>query len=239
MINILIPACGGADFFKESYYPKNLYEVNGKPMIEQVIGNYESIREKRFIYILLQEECNKFHTDNIISLLTEDVDIIRLKALTGGALCSCLMAVEYIDNETELIISNNDQIIDVDFEQVLAQFRDKETDCGVICFDAIHPRWSYVRCIEEHVVEAAEKRPISNKAIAGFYYFRKGCDFVEAAKAAIQKGCMYEGNFYLTSAVNEMILKNKRTGYWEVENNRYHSFYTPERIRAFENGGLK
>ena len=236
MINILIPACGGADFFKESYYPKNLYEVNGKPMIEQVIGNYESIREKRFIYILLQEECNKFHTDNIISLLTEDVDIIRLKALTGGALCSCLMAVEYIDNETELIISNNDQIIDVDFEQVLAQFRDKETDCGVICFDAIHPRWSYVRCIEEHVVEAAEKRPISHNAIAGFYYFKRGLDFIAAAKAAIKKGSTHDDKYYITSAINEMILMNKTVRIYSIADGTYHSLYSPEKIRQYEKG---
>ena len=168
--------------------------------------------------------------------------IICLKNITSGALCTCLMAIDYINNEDELIIANNDQIITTDYNEILCYFRKQRFDCGVICFDSLHPRWSYVKTGGEYgdeVVEAAEKRPISNKAIAGFYYFRKGCEFVEAAKAAIQKGCMYEGNFYLTSAVNEMILKNKRTGYWEVENNRYHSFYTPERIRAFENGGLK
>ena len=50
---------------------------------------------------------------------------------------------------------------------------------------------------------------------------------------------MHENKYYLTSAINEMILNNKKAGYWEVQNNRYHSFYTPERIRIYENGGIK
>lgn len=243
MINILIPSCGNSEFFKGSYYPKTLYEVNGLPMIQQVVDNYASVRDKHFIFLFLQQECDRFHIDNAVSLMANGKsDIIRLKDVTGGALCTCLMAIDYIDTENELIIVNNDQIIDVDYNEVLDYFREQKYDCGVICFDSLHPRWSYIKTDEnckDEVVEAAEKRPVSNKAIAGFYYFRKGYDFIEAAKAAILKGSMYEGRYYLTAAINEMILKNKRAGYWNVENIRYHSFYTPERIRIYENGGRK
>lgn len=241
MINILIPSCGSSEFFKGSYYPKTLYEVNGIPMIQQVVDNYKDVKDKHFIFMFLQQECNRFHTDNAATLMShEESDIIRLKNVTGGALCTCLMAVDFLDTQEELIITNNDQIIDVDYNEVLDYFRGRKLDCGVICFESLHPRWSYIKTNGEYsneVVEAAEKRPVSNKAIAGFYYFRYGHDFVEAAKMAINKGSMYAGKYYLTSAINEMILRNKKVGYWKVKNSMYHSFYTPERIRVFENGG--
>ena len=53
-------------------------------------------------------------------------------------------------------------------------------DGGVIVFDSVHPRWSFVRVDKAgFVIETAEKRPISRLATAGFYYFRRGADFVD------------------------------------------------------------
>ena len=235
MVNILIPSCSNSEFFADSYYPKTLCEVNGKPMIQVVSDTFASVEDKHFIYMFLQNECDRFHTDKVVSILNEyKADVIRLKDTTGGALCTCLMAVEYIDNDSELIISNNDQIIEEDFTQILAGMRQKNADCGVVCFETLHPRWSYVRFDGDDVVEAAEKRPISNKAIAGAYYFKRGHDFVEAAKGAIRKGSMHEGLYYLTASINEMILSNKKVVKYDIDNNKYHSLFTPERIRLFE-----
>lgn len=235
MVNILIPSCSNSEFFADSYYPKTLYEVNGQPMIQLVSNTFESLEDRHFVYMFLQKECDKFHTDNVVSILNDyKADIIRLKETTGGALCTCLMAIEYIDNNDELIISNNDQVIDCDFNEVLNSFRASNTDCGVVCFETLHPRWSYVRFENDDVVEAAEKRPVSNKAIAGIYYFKHGHDFIQAAMDAIRKGSMHDGRYYLTAAVNEMILKNKCVRKYDISNEKYHSLFTPERIRIYE-----
>ena len=53
MVNIVIPSCGNSEFFKGSYYPKTLYEINGSPMIQQVILNYSCVKEKHFIFLFL------------------------------------------------------------------------------------------------------------------------------------------------------------------------------------------
>jgi len=235
MVNVLIPSCSNSEFFSDSYYPKTLYEVNGKPMIQLVSGSFNEIEDKHFVYMFLQKECDKFHTDNVVSILNNrECDVIRLKEITGGALCTCLMAIEYIDNSDELIISNNDQIIDEDFNAILNDFRTNNADCGVVCFETLHPRWSYVRFEGNTVVEAAEKRPVSNKAIAGIYYFKHGHDFIESAMEAIRKGGTFDGKFFLTAAINEMILKNKNVRKYDIDNSKYHSLFTPERIRLYE-----
>ncbi len=240
MINIMIPCCGTAEFFKGSYYPKTLYEISGKPMFQHVIENYRDIEDKRFIFLFLQEECNKFHTDNVARLLTEGTtsDIIVLRKSTGGALCTCLMAVDYIDNDDPLVIANGDQLITADLDRILKGFLEEQYDGGVICFENYHPRWSYVRIAHEKVVEVVEKCPISRDAVAGFYYYRHGRDFVEAAKNAILKDSNYDGRYYLSASVNEMILQNKYIGYRRIDSTDYKSFYSPEKIREFEKEGV-
>ena len=235
MINILIPSGGKSNFFKDSYYPKNLYEVNGKPMIQRVIEGI-NVNDSGFIFVFNQDECDKFHTDNIATLLTKGkLQIVRLADVTGGALCSCLMAVEWIDNNDELVIVNSDQIIDKDIEAILQLFREKNTECGLVCFESIHPRWSYVKTTGDEVIQVAEKCPVSRNAIAGFYYFKQGRDFVETAKRAILKDSTYEGRFYISAAVNEMILMNKNVRMQLIDSKLYKTFYSPETVAQYEN----
>src|SRR6266702_239375 len=186
MINILIPLGGKSAFFDNEEYPfpKPLIEINGKLMIELLIDSFSNIEEEyKFIFIVQQEDCRKYHLDNTLKLLTNDkCEIVILDNLTKGAACSALMAIDHIDTHDKLIISNGDQVIDSDMNHILGFMEGKKSDAGVVCFESVHPKWSYVRLDENDcIVETAEKRPISKNAIAGFYYFRHGIDFVNSA----------------------------------------------------------
>lgn len=235
MVNILIPACGDSPYFAESYWPKNEIEVCGKPMLQHVVDNYNGITDKKFIFILNQKECDKFHTDSIVTLLAkEHSEIIKLSGMTGGALCTCLMAIQSIDNEFPLIITNNDQKFDCDLADAIQYFQNSGADAGIIGFDCIHPRWSYVRLEEEFVVEAAEKRPISKNAIAGWYFFKHGSMFIQSAKNAVLKGRTTDGSYYITAALNELILDGKNIRLYSVPASKYHTFYSPKAIESYE-----
>ena len=235
MINILIPACGSNQHFKDGYWPKNVTEINGKPMIQYTLENFDSIKDKRIVYLLKKEECNRFHTDNMVKIFTDgSAATIQLEEETGGALCTCLMAISYINNDDELFVSNHDQTFDCEMEEIRQYFKEKDADCGVVTFECVHPRWSYIRLEGDKVVETAEKRPISKQAIAGLYYFRRGKDFVESAMRAIRKGKSHNGRFFLSAAVNEMILMNKTILNYEVDGDEYHTFYTPQQIEVYE-----
>ncbi len=237
MVNILIPAMGESNFFKDYYYPKFMLDVDGKTVLERVIENFGCIPDRHMLFVLNREECNRFHVDQSIKILTEEESsIIILKNRTGGALCTCMLAIGEIDSEMPLIIANSDQIIDIDYQEVLSRFEDRGLDAGVITFPSIHPRWSYVRLEEDYVVEAAEKRPLSNHAIAGFYYYRQGSDFIEGAKRVILKGNSQEGKYYISASLNELILMNKRVGCYEIEKQQYHSFYSPDHIKQYRAG---
>lgn len=120
MVSVLVPAMGESNFFKDYFYPKFMLDVDGKTVLERVIDNFECIQDKHMIFILNREECNRFHIDQSIKILTNGKSsIIVLKNRTGGALCTCMLAIREIDSDEPLIVVNSDQIIDVDYGNVL------------------------------------------------------------------------------------------------------------------------
>ncbi len=234
MINILIPAMGTSTFYKDSYFPKPLYEINGKTMLEMVVENYKDLDLKQYIFVFSEEDCLKFHLDASAKILTQTSQVIKLRNQTAGALCTSLIAVDYINNDMPLIIANSDQIITVNYRDVISWFDKANVDAGIITFPSIHPRWSYARKKGDEIVEVAEKRPLSKDAIAGFYYFRKGCDFIMAAKKALIKRNHLDGRYYISSSINELILSGKKVGYFDIEKEQYKSFYSPAKVKEYE-----
>lgn len=236
MVNILIPSMGKSTFFEDSFFPKPLVEIKGKTMLERVIENYTCVDPKNYIFVFDDRDCSEFHLDFSAKILSPRSVVIKLRNQTRGALCTCLMAVDYINNDTPLIIANSDQVIDVDYRSVIKRFEEERADAGVITFPSIHPRWSYVKKQEREVVEAAEKRPISKNAIAGFYYYKKGSDFVDSAEKAIVKDNCYNEKYYISASINELILMGKKISYYDIPKETYHSFYSPDKIKEYEDG---
>jgi dTDP-glucose pyrophosphorylase len=237
MINILIPMAGKSLYFSEGEfpYPKPLIEIGQKTIIEHVVQSLSSISsDLQFIFVLSNSDCRKFHLDSTLNIITNNkCKIVRLDDETKGAACSALMAISHIANSNPLVIANSDQL----FEDPIADLMTclSKADAGVVTFESVHPRWSYVRLNDEgFVVETAEKRPISRSAIAGLYYFKQGFDFVEAAMRMIQKDSSINGNFYIAPTLNEMILKGKKIKSVNVSADRYHTFYTPHKIKEYE-----
>lgn len=244
MLKVLIPLCGNSEFFdqKEFFFPKMLIEISGKSMIEHSIENLMSLtRDVFFIFIVKKSDCNNFHLDEILITLTNGkCKIIYLDKNTKGAACTSLLAIEYIEKNNELIIANFDQIINQNLNELYNQFSSLDIAAGCLVFNATHPRWSYVTLDNnEYVLEAAEKRPISRNAIAGFYYFKTGEIFINSAKKMILKFCAVYQNFYISLIFNEIILENKKIKALRLQNEKFSTFYTPQKIREYEKISFK
>jgi len=238
-VNVLVPMAGQTMFFdKHKYpYPKSLIEIDEKTMIEHVINNLSAVHNiNQFIFVVNDEDCRKHHLDNILNLLTnEQCQVIKIRKETKGAACSALLAIKHINNDDELIIANGDQIFMDDLNRVLEIHRTNNFDAAVIIFNSVHPRWSYVRLDDNSlVIETAEKRPFSKQAIAGFFYFKKGSFFIKAAMNMIKKDASVNGAFFIAPSLNEMVLDKKRIGVYTIDNDKYHTFHSPQKINEYE-----
>jgi choline kinase len=242
MINVLIPMAGENQGFPESHnpFPMPLIEIGSKTVIERVIDNLSTVAEQvQFIFVINNDDCRKFHLDNTLNIITGgQCHIVRLNKETQGSSCSALMAIDHIATDTPLLIANSDQIFEDSVAELIVDFQ--TADAGVVTFNSVHPRWSYVR-LDEHgkVVEIAEKRPLSRHAIAGLYYFRRGKDFVDAAMQMIRKNESVNGRYFISPALNQLILANKTIQIRNVEIERYHTFYTPKKIKEYESWLLR
>lgn len=238
-MNLVIPIASNSKFFSiEDYgYPKPLIEIAGKPMIEHVINNLtQEISFKKIIFIVKQDECDKYHLDNTLNLLSPiKPEIIKLRSDTKGALCSVLLAIDSIGNEEPLVISNADQLFDGGIGEPIKHFLGGNLDAACLTFNSVHPRWSYVRLDHQNlVVETAEKRPISRHAIAGLYMYKRGLDFVKHGMDSIKYGASIDGQYFISPVFNNFILANKKVGHFKVLNDQYHTLYSPQKVSEYE-----
>ena len=209
-LNVLIPMAGaGSRFVQAGYtFPKPLIDVNGKPMIQVVVENLGL--DANFIFVVQKEHREKFHLENMLPLISPNCKIVEVDGITEGAACTALLAKEYIDNDAPLFFANSDQWVDWNPVQFMYDMQETEADGGIVTFKATHPKWSFARVNDYGVVtEVAEKNPISDDATVGYYYWKRGSDFVKYAEQMIEKDIRVNEEFYVCPVFNEAIEDNK------------------------------
>jgi dTDP-glucose pyrophosphorylase len=233
-VNVLILAAGNNSVANLDGYPLCLSEINGKPLIEMMLEKWNGI-DVNFFFMFNGEEMKKFHLAEVVYQINLKAIVIPIYSATAGAVCTSLMAVDAINNDDHLVILNGDEILDVDYAQVLTFFNQSNVDAGVVIFDSVHPRYSYVRLDENNfVVEAAEKNPISRHATVGFYWYRKGKNFVEAAMSSIKKQALLNPPYFVCPVFNELVLKGQKIGAFQIDKSAYIPLKTKQHLVEFQ-----
>jgi dTDP-glucose pyrophosphorylase len=176
-------------------------------MIQWVIDNIRPTRAHQFIFICLEEHLYRYpEVPAKLLELCPGAQIIRVKEVTEGAACTVLLAREYIDNDSPLMIANSDQIVDLPIDDYLATGDQGGVSGLIMTFWADDPKWSFCRMRDDgSVSEVVEKEVISNEATVGIYNFARGCDFVKAANRMIQRDLRVNGEFYVAPCYNQLI----------------------------------
>jgi dTDP-glucose pyrophosphorylase len=157
-----------------------------------------------------------------------------VEGITEGAACTTLLAKEFIDNDQPLLTANSDQFVEWDSNEFLYSMQADEVDGGILTFNSVHPKWSFAKTDEDgFVTEVAEKKPISNNATVGIYYWSKGSDYVKFAEQMIKKDNRVNGEFYVCPVYNEAIEDEKKIKTFHVE--KMWGLGTPEDLKVFVN----
>jgi len=205
-INLLLPIAGQAKrFLDESYVmPKPLIMVNNEHMIDVAMESID-YSECNLIFVVMSNHIHSFSIDTLLrEKFGDDIEIVIAEELTDGAVSSCLLATEYIDNNMPLIIYTPD----VCFEPVFNPVSEMEAcvDGRLLLFKANSPDHSYAEIDTSGlVIKTAEKKVISSNAAVGMYCYKKGSDFVKYATQMIDQNIRVNNEFYICPLYNLMI----------------------------------
>ena len=204
-MNILIPAAGRGTRFKGySDQPKNLIDVKGDPMLvaaARSLGLDNS--ENKFMFLLPEDMMNDTHKELGARLVDEfpGCTVLVVVGNTEGAAQTAIQAVQYIENDEELLIANCDQIMHWDpklRDEVFEKLR--EHDAGIITIESDDPKHSYLDLVSGTIFEK-EVQP-GNMALTGLHYFKRGRDFLVATRLMMQSGIKSKGEYYIGPAFN-------------------------------------
>jgi len=199
-------------------------------MIQVVVDNLNI--EATYIYVVQKEHRVKYNLDTLLNLITPNCKIVEVDGITEGAACTTLLAKEYIDNDSPLVMANSDQFVEWDSNEFMYKMIEQKVDGGILTFIGTHPKYSFAKIDEYgHVTEVAEKNPISDIATVGLYYWAKGSDYVKYAEQMIEKNIKVNNEFYVCPVYNEAIADGKKIKTFNIE--KMWSLGTPEDLNYY------
>lgn len=238
-INILIPMAGLGSRFSTAGYenPKPLISIYGKPMIEHAVNSLGV--KGNYIFITQKAHNLKSHLETMYP----KCKVIEIDYITEGAACTCLLAEDYIDNNTPLVITNCDQIMWWDDKSFATFLYNYPYDGFVVTYTEDTPKNSYVKLDREgFATQFAEKQVISNISLNGIHYWKHGKDFVYSTKTMIENNERYNNEFYVAPTYNSLIKNGKKIGVYHIPNDQHNAVGTPEdlikytdRVYEYEN----
>ena len=237
-INVLIPMAGlGSRFRTNGFHNiKPLIPVNGKTFIEWSIESVDFNNLKiQYIFVILEE--HKSLIENHLKKIKPDCIIITVPSLTRGAVETALAAESIINNDIPLIITNSDQIFEWNKERYINYLINTNQEANVVVVDANDDKFSYIELDSNgNGIRLTEKEVISNNALVGIHYWKKGSYFVSSGKELIEKNIRSKNEFYISLTYNLLIKAGiKVTSYILTDTDKYLSIGTPEQLYDYLN----
>lgn len=225
----------GKRFVEAGYTePKPIIAVDGKPMIEHVIGLFPG--ETNIIAI-----CNKDHHNvpNVIRNICPTARIFQVEYTGKGPVETVLRIEDEIDDSQEVIISYCDYGTQWDYKKFLELVRNKKADGAIACYKGFHPHnlgpdmYAFVKENNGSAVAIQEKRCFTDNkldeyASNGTYYFRNGYIMKKYFKSLEEK---VNGELYVSLTYSKMISDGLNVVVFEI--NKMLQWGTPYDLAVY------
>jgi CTP:molybdopterin cytidylyltransferase MocA len=196
----LIPAAGASQRFKDAGYttskpflPMNDHE--GRCMVDLVVETAPCNSHA----ILVGIPGEDYHHEPLRSAIARYVPFYRR---TKGQAETVRILTELLPEDASVLVINCDAVTDYPMADFVQECCRENAAVGVLTVAGnSNTALSYVKG-SPWITATAEKRVISNAAVAGFYYFRRAGDLLNALK--IQDN-VEQGEQYLTPSLNHLV----------------------------------
>ena len=184
-------------------------------LISECLGDLPKEKAGKVICMIPKNAPHNASSTETAKACSLDAEVITSEERAKGAVCTALFAIDDINNEDELLVIYR-PLVRADVCAAVGDFRQRDLDGGLVTFPSAQPGHTWVVLDEtDRVIRADERCPVSNHAAAGYYYFRRGSDFVNACFAVIERDPSSEQPYNLPSTYNELILQQKNIGIFQ------------------------
>lgn len=232
---ILIPLGGLGIRFKNMGYkePKALIHLLGKPILYHLIDNLK-LKPDDILYIPYNKEYSNFRIED---KLKKDYPNVQFKFLelsrnTNGAAETINIALKNIFfSDCPILCLDGDNFYSVDIiklwngENMVFSFNDNNSE----------PLYSYIRIVNNQIIDIVEKEKISNNACTGAYGFSSYLNLLSYTQKIIDSEKKQKGEYYTSSVIKEMINDSILFRQYEIERDKWHCIGTPIQLRQFYN----
>lgn len=239
-LHIIMPMAGEGLRFRNAGYstPKPLIEIKGKPLFLRAV---ESVKINdtlmKYSFIVRKEHIDKYKIDKTITYAIPKAKVYSVNETTRGAVETCLVAEQGIDDNDAIIIMDCDlEFQSKDYNQIIMDaLRNNNCSGGaLVSFNSNDPKYSYAEIDENsNVIRTAEKDVISNHALCGAYFFASGKEFKTVAHKLLNEPTMLKSEFYISLLFNYLLANGDIVKLVEME--EFRSFGTPDELKRYSN----
>lgn len=232
-MNVLVPMAGLGSRFPNNHNPKPFIDVNGKPMIQRAIESMGIIGN--LIFIIRKDTDKDFNIKSKLLDLYPLSQVIVIDSMTEGPACTAMMAKDYIDNSSQLVIANCDQIMKWDSKTFNIFCKNYPHDGFVVTYFANTTKNSYAKINDSgFITQMKEKEIISNISTNGIHFWNQGSLFVDSVNEMIKSNDRApNGEFYIAPSYNYLINKGCKIGLYHIPNEQHWAVGTEEDLDLY------
>ena len=198
----------------------NLEQIFINPIIRKSI-TYSNDAEMTVIGL------NNSLNNGVCETIMVDNLLVKFLPYTKGALASVGLMLDLIPDNFPIIIVPTNASIEEPLVNFFQEMSVKDSEIGFSTIKSNSQDLSYVRYVNEKIVEIHEKEVVSQLAIAGHYYFKNKKIILECLNWAMLNRVNKNGLLYIAPSLNFGITQGMKLSSFMVSHEKYsHTIQT-------------
>lgn len=197
--------------------PKYLLPWSGQTILHDILKNLGKVEQ----LILVANKRDAYFKEQLVKTIeplgwNED-NILYIGDTKGQAHTAAIGIEQLVNKEFTTFVHNADTIIVGRKINSIADMMQQKESCGYVdVFVGNSPKYSYVRAIDNMVIEIVEKKQISPYASSGFYGFLTAEMYLEYYNSLSQA----DDELYIANVLQNMIQSDKKVFMNPLGNNQ-------------------
>ncbi|MCC6277601.1 MAG: NTP transferase domain-containing protein [Oligoflexia bacterium] len=219
LLNVVCLMAGDGSRFTQAGFsvPKPYINYRQKPLFQWALESLSGLRDMIQIHHAVR--------DHHPEVLRPKDNLIVFENLTRGPADTAKQCVQRAKIKGPVIFLDCDLFFSSpEFEKSMGD--NEPMDGAVVTFESSSPRYSFVREFEGRVVEAAEKKVISQNALAGCYYFADAEKFADSTARLLEES---NSELFISHVLNVLAKDHLIRSF---KTTRYRSFGSPEEFNG-------